>query len=228
MIENRNRKQNRKKEEKWRLGWFSLSVGPTPFLPLGPLNCMREAHRPTRATPSAVPCRPTSMWARSSAPLLPSSDSRATGGWAPFARSFVLNRTRTRRVKQRPCGSWSIAPSPWMSLPEHLGNRFFSLGYINKHLTPRPIGSALGHSKNRSAESGWKREARSPVNLWVRHCLGLWKGFGCGCGHSRIVFVLADGRGGHLSIVNCSSEQNLRREPLHTVVWALGCIHLDE
>jgi hypothetical protein len=54
------------------------------------------------------------------------------------------------------------------------------------------------------------------------------KGIGGGCGHSRIVFVLTDGRGGHLSIVNCSSEQISTVSPLFTVVWALGCIHLGE
>ena len=43
------------------------------------------------------------------------------------------------------------------------------------------------------------------------------KGFGGGCEHSRIIFVLAVGRGGQLCIINCSSEQNLCREPPRTV-----------
>jgi hypothetical protein len=142
-----------------------------------------------------------------SQPLLPVPDSRATGRWAPYARSLVLNRTWTRRAKQKPHGSCAVAASPWMSLPELLGNRFFSLRYINKHLTPpshRFNARPQQESKHRERLEVRNVPPRQPSGApppWAR------KGFDCDCGH-----------GGHLCIVNCSSEQNLRRDPLLTVV----------
>jgi hypothetical protein len=156
------------------LGRLSLSASPTPFHLLGPLNRMRAAHHPTRATPSDVPCRPTGMWARWSAPLLPAPDSRATGWWVPYARSFVLNRTRTRRAKQKLCGSCTVTPSPWMSLLEASKQHIF-LARIYKqgpHASSHRFGARPQQGSKRRE---WleERSAQPPSTFWCATAQGL-------------------------------------------------------